>query len=60
LNKRFKVSAAIYNLSQLMRRLFGIGTPKQLAAQAKAFWGFIWVLPESWGLEGRSLLGFRA
>jgi len=36
LNKRFKVSVAIYNLSQLMRKLFGVGTPKQLAAMAKA------------------------
>jgi transposase len=32
LNKRFKLSAAFYNLSQLMRQLFGFGTPKQLAA----------------------------
>ena len=32
LNKRFKLAAAIYNLSQLMRKLIGIGTPKQLAA----------------------------
>lgn len=32
LNKRFKLSAAFYNLSQLMRKLFGLGTPKQLAA----------------------------
>src|SRR5438309_900011 len=29
LNKRFKLAAAFYNLSQLMRKLFGIGTPKQ-------------------------------
>ena len=36
LNKRFKISAAIYNLSQLMRKLFGIGTPKQLVARGKA------------------------
>ena len=36
LNKRFKVSAAIYNLSQLMRKLFAVGTPKQLAAMGKA------------------------
>lgn len=36
LNKRFKISAAIYNLSQLMRKLFGVGTPKQLAAGGKA------------------------
>jgi transposase len=32
LNKRFKLAAAFYNLSQLMRRLFGFGTPKQLVA----------------------------
>ncbi len=36
LNKRFKLAAAFYNLSQLMRKLFGFGTPKQLAALAKA------------------------
>lgn len=32
LNKRFKLAAAFYNLSQMMRLLFGFGTPKQLAA----------------------------
>jgi transposase len=32
LNKRFKLAAAFYNLSQLMRKLFGVGTPKQWAA----------------------------
>jgi hypothetical protein len=32
LNKRFKLAAAFYNLSQLMRKLCGFGTPKQLAA----------------------------
>ena len=32
LNKRFKLAAAFYNLSQLMRKIFGFGTPKQLAA----------------------------
>ena len=32
LNKRFKLAAAIYNLSQLLRKIFGFGTPKQLAA----------------------------
>jgi transposase len=32
LNQRYKLSAAFYNLSQLMRKLFGFGTPKQLAA----------------------------
>jgi len=35
LNKRFKLAAAIYNLSQLMRALWGVGTPKQWAARAK-------------------------
>lgn len=35
LNKRFKLAAAFYNLSQLMRLLFGFGTPKQLAAAVK-------------------------
>ena len=35
LNKRFKFSAAIYNLSQLMRKLLGVGTPKQWAAWGK-------------------------
>lgn len=34
LNKRFKLAAAIYNLSQLMRQLIGFGTPKQLMAAA--------------------------
>jgi transposase len=32
LNKRFKLAAAIYNLSQLMRKILGFGTPRQLAA----------------------------
>ena len=32
LNKRFKLAAAIYNLSQLMRQIWGVGTPKQWAA----------------------------
>jgi len=32
LNKRFKLAAAFYNLSQLMRKLFGIGTPGQWEA----------------------------
>ena len=41
LNKRFKVSAAIYNLSQLMRKLFGVGTAKQMAAMGKALF-LVW------------------
>ena len=41
LNKRFIISAAIYNLSQLMRKLFGVGTPKQLAAMGKTLF-LVW------------------
>lgn len=36
LDKRHKIAAAAYNLSQLMRHLFGIGTPKQAAAASLA------------------------
>ncbi len=32
LAKRFKLAAAFYNLSQLMRKLIGFGTPKQMEA----------------------------
>jgi len=39
LNKRYKLAAAFYNLSQLMRKVFGFGTPKQLAAFGR--WLFI-------------------
>ena len=35
LQKRFKLAAAFYNLSQLMRKLCGIGTPKQWAAMGR-------------------------
>jgi len=35
LNKRYKLAAAFYNLSQLMRKLVGVGTPKQLAAHGR-------------------------
>lgn len=45
LNKRYKIAAAAYNLSQLMRHLFGIGTPKQAAAQVeKGFMALLGVL----------------
>lgn len=51
LNKRYKLAAAFYNLSQLMRKLFGFGTPKQLAAlgrllflQWTCFWGLLAVM----------------
>ena len=37
LNKRFKLAAAFYNLSQLMRKIFGFGTPKQLAGSDGAW-----------------------
>jgi transposase len=54
LNKRFKLSAAIYNLSQLMRKLFEVGTPKQWAARAKAFLRLIY----SWLIQiGNGLVG---
>ena len=32
LNKRHQIAAACYNLSQLLRRLYGVGTPKQWMA----------------------------
>jgi transposase len=41
LNKRFKLAAAFYNLSQLMRTLFGFGTPKQLAVLARALFSLL-------------------
>ena len=41
LNKRFKLAAAFYNLSQLMRKLFGFGTPKQLAALTRAVFSLL-------------------
>jgi transposase len=47
LNKRFKLAAAFYNLSQLMRKLFGFGTPKQLAALARAVFS---LLRDLWSL----------
>jgi len=44
LNKRFQITAAIYNLSQLMRKLLGVGTPKQWAVRAKALFRLFWRL----------------
>lgn len=42
LQKRYKIAAASYNLSQLMRHLFGIGTSKQAAARlTSAFEGLL-------------------
>jgi transposase len=47
LQKRYQLAAAFYNLSQLMRKLFGIGTPKQWAAMGqgpRAALFYLWVL----------------
>ena len=41
-NKRFPLAAALYNLSQLMRKLFGVGTPKQWAAGARGLLCRLW------------------
>ncbi len=41
LNKRHQIAAACYNLSQLLRRLYGIGTPKQW----RAFWCLLVAFP---------------
>jgi hypothetical protein len=39
LQKRFKLAAAFYNLSQLMRKLCGVGTPKQCEAMGRGAMG---------------------
>jgi transposase len=39
LQKRFQLAAAFYNLSQLMRKLCGVGTPKQCEAMGRGAWG---------------------
>jgi transposase len=46
LRKRFQLAAAFYNLSQLMRKLCGVGTPKQCEAMG-------------WGGLGAFLNGFN-
>ena len=51
LNKRYKLAATFYNLSQLMRKLFGFGTPKQLAALSRLFFAQL-----SWFLALPSLM----
>jgi transposase len=49
LNKRFKLAAAIYNLSQLMRKIWGVGTPKQWAAGVKTLaWIFYRLFSIRW------------
>ena len=48
LNKRYKLAAAVYNLSQLMRKLFEFGTPKQWAALGGLVFvrlTWFWMLP---------------
>src|ERR1017187_489682 len=42
LQKRFKLAAAFYNLSQLMRKLCGVGTPKQCEAMGRGALGAFW------------------
>ena len=48
LNKRFKIAAAIYNLSQLMRKLFGFGTPKQMEAAGAVLFDLILGVLVAW------------
>jgi transposase len=58
LNKRYKLAAAIYNLSQLLRKLFGVGTPKQWAAGAQAlvYWFWRLLLVAGTGTAGREII----
>jgi transposase len=44
LNKRHQIAAACYNLSQLLRRLHGVGTPKQWMARFGQFAIATWML----------------
>jgi transposase len=47
LDKRYKIAAATYNLSQLMRHHFGIGTPKQAAASVlRGLFELLWACME--------------
>jgi hypothetical protein len=47
LDKRYKIAAATYNLSQLMRHQFGIGTPKQAAASVlRGLFELLWACLE--------------
>jgi len=64
LTKRFKLAAAFYNLSQLMRKLFGIGTPRQWEAMGQSALGAflksfgLWLLAivaELTGLESKEV-----
>lgn len=56
LDKRYKIAAATYNLSQLMRHLFGIGTSKQAAARfGSALKGLFKLIHRRFLLLSRSL-----
>ena len=64
LNKRFKVTAANYNLSQLMREIWGVGTPKQWVAGAKPLgWILFGLFVARWGKlvigTERGIAGFK-
>jgi len=56
LNKRHQIAAACYNLSQLLRRLHGIGTPKQWTA---CFWLLIMAFKALFFRLRRTLLTHR-
>src|SRR5215216_949433 len=61
LNKRHQIAAACYNLSQLLRRLYGIGTPKQWRALLRQLLASALALaPHSWGLLLTCLKSFPA
>ena len=56
IDNRYKLAAAFYNLSQLMRKLFGFGTPKQLAALGRLLFlqvTWFWCYLSPWGVEIR-------
>ena len=37
-NKRFRCGVSAFNISLIMRKLTGVGTPRQAAAALAAFW----------------------
>ena len=51
LNKRHQFAAACYNLSQLLCRLYGVGTPKQWAAGFSLLLARLFCLPMGVGLS---------
>jgi transposase len=61
LNKRFKLAAAFYNLSQLMRKLFGMGTPRQCEAMGQSAFGALLSPFNLWLLAmAAKLMGFES